>query len=162
MANFEFTQNLSFGQYISTDSWIHQRDTRARILVYFSLIIAVTLARHLTMVVIGLVIILLAFPFAKIPIRYAMKGLKTPLPFLLFIAVLQLFRFQPDAGNLLLLNMGPFKYYYTRNTGRNYRYDSILCLNHDHQPDKLHHIDQRSDLWSEINFSTVKLVGNTK
>lgn len=107
MANFEFTQNLSFGQYISTDSWIHQRDTRARILVYFSLIIAVTLARHLTMVVIGLIIILLIFPFAKIPVRYAMNGLKTPLPFLLFIAVLQIFRFQPGAGNLLLLNIGP-------------------------------------------------------
>ena len=87
--------------------WIYRRDTRARILVYFFLIIAVTIARHLNMVMIGLMIIILAFPVAKIPIRYAVKGLITPLPFLLFIAILQLFRFQPGTGNLLLLSIGP-------------------------------------------------------
>lgn len=106
MANFEFTQNLSFGQYIPTGSWIHQRDARARILVYFSLIIGVTLARHIVMVIIGLIIILVGFLLAKISVRYALNGLKTPLPFLIFIALLQLFRFKPDAGNLLLLNIG--------------------------------------------------------
>ena len=94
MANFEFTQNLSFGQYIPTGSWIHQRDARARIVVYFSLIIGVTLARHIVMVIIGLIIILVGFFLAKISVRYALNGLKTPLPFFNFYCIFTIISLQ--------------------------------------------------------------------
>lgn len=107
MANFEFTQNLSFGQYLPTESWIHNRDARARIIIFFSLLLAITIARHAYMVVVALIIIIAGFRFSKIPLGYALNGLKTPLPFLVFLSILQLFRFPPEATNPLLLAIGP-------------------------------------------------------
>ena len=110
MANFEFTQNLSFGQYLPTGSWVHNRDARARIIIYFSLLLAITIARHAYMVVAALILIIAGFHFSKIPLRFALNGLKTPLPFLVFLAFLQLFRFPPEATNPLILAIGPLNF----------------------------------------------------
>jgi energy-coupling factor transport system permease protein len=107
MANFEFTQNLSFGQYLPTGSWVHNRDARARIIIYFTLLLAITIARHAYMVIAALIFIIAGFHFSKIPLRYALNGLKTPLPFLVFLSILQLFRFAPDSANLLIFSIGP-------------------------------------------------------
>ncbi|MAT44746.1 MAG: hypothetical protein CL609_20615 [Anaerolineaceae bacterium] len=105
MANFEYTQNLSFGQYLPINSWLHHRDARAKILSYLILILALTIIKKPTLVMLGLVFIIGLYGLAKIPLKYAFRGLLTPLPFLVIIAILQLFRFSPSETNPLLLTL---------------------------------------------------------
>ena len=95
MANFEFTQNLSFGQYLSTNSWFHQRDPRAKILLVLFFMMAITFAKSPYMVMAGLVVVLVLFKISRIPFKNSLRGIRTPLPFLIFIAFFQLFRFSP-------------------------------------------------------------------
>ena len=108
MSNFEFTQNLSFGQYLPTNSWFHQRDPRAKILLFFFLMMAITLARNSYMVLAGLLIVLVIFRIAFVPFKSALNGIKTPLPFLIFIAFFQLFRFSPGVENPLIFSIWSF------------------------------------------------------
>ncbi len=108
MADFEFTQNLSFGQYLPTNSWFHLRDPRAKLLTILFLMIAITFSRNTYMVAAGLILVLFIFWIAKIPLKNALRGIRTPLPFLIFIAFFQLFRFTPDANNPLILQIWSF------------------------------------------------------
>jgi len=108
MSEFEFTQNLSFGQYLPTNSWFHQRDPRAKILLFFFLMMAITFARNTYMVFAGLLIVLFIFLISHIPLKNALRGIRTPLPFLIFIAFFQLFRFAPTADNPLILSIWSF------------------------------------------------------
>ena len=108
MADFEFTQNLSFGQYLPTNSWFHKRDPRAKILLVIFLMIAMTFAKNPYMVIAGLLIVLVLFKISKIPFKNALRGIRTPLPFLVFIAFFQLFRFSPTVDNPLLLSIWSF------------------------------------------------------
>lgn len=105
MASFEFTQNLSFGQYLPMNSWFHQRDPRAKILSLFFMMMAITFARNPFMVAIALVLVLIIFGVSKIPLKNALRGIRTPLPFLIFIAIFQLFRFPPGLENPILLKV---------------------------------------------------------
>lgn len=108
MANFEFTQNLSFGQYLPTNSWFHQRDPRAKILLVIFLMLAITFAKNPIMVIAGVVIVLILFRLSQIPFNNSIRGIRTPLPFLIFIAFFQLFRFSPGADNPLVLAVWNF------------------------------------------------------
>lgn len=105
MANFEFTQNLSFGQYLPTNSWFHQRDPRAKILLVLFFMMAITFAKNPFMVIAGLVIVLVLFKISRIPFKNSLRGIRTPLPFLIFIAFFQLFRFSPGVDNPLILSI---------------------------------------------------------
>lgn len=105
MSTFEFSQNLSIGQYLPLESWIHQRDSRAKIIAFLGLILAITFTRNTFAVFAALVLVFVLFPIARVPISFALKGLRTPLPFLVFIAILQIFRFSPGVNNSLLLEI---------------------------------------------------------
>ena len=59
------------------------------------------------MVLFGLAVVILALYLAQIPIKFALRGLKAPLPFLIFIAIFQLFMYAPTEQNLLVLSIGP-------------------------------------------------------
>ncbi len=106
MSAFEFSQNLSFGQYLPLDSWIHRRDARARILAFLSLLLAITFTKNAWMVLLSLLIVIASFYLAKVPLQLSFRSLRTPLPFLAFIAFLQIFRFSPQPDNSLLLAIG--------------------------------------------------------
>jgi energy-coupling factor transport system permease protein len=105
MSTFEFSQNLSIGQYLPLDSWIHQREARAKIIAFFGLILAITFTRSTIAVLAAMILVFVLFPIARVPIPFALKSLRTPLPFLVFIAFLQIFRFSPGVNNPLLLEI---------------------------------------------------------
>lgn len=69
---------------------------------------AITFARNTYMVIAGLVIVLIMFLVARIPLKNALRGIRTPLPFLIFIAFFQLFRFSPGFENPLILTIWSF------------------------------------------------------
>ncbi len=91
MSDFEYLKKISIGQYLPLDSWIHKRDPRMKLMGFSFLIIALTLALRLNGLLIGAGIVLLLLMISKIPWRYVFQGLLTPLPFLLILAVIQLF-----------------------------------------------------------------------
>lgn len=106
MSAFEFSQNLSFGQYLPLDSWIHRLDARARIVGFIGLLLAITFASNVFMILTGLGLILIGFKISRVPFRYVLRTLKTPLIFLSIIAIFQFFRFAPDAFNPLVFAFG--------------------------------------------------------
>lgn len=104
MAEFEFAQNLSFGEYIPNNSWFQSRDPRAKIVFLSALIIAITFSKNLYFILSALVFSLILFLLAKIPLKNALRAIRIPLPFLIIIAIFQLFRFAPSIENPSLLS----------------------------------------------------------
>jgi energy-coupling factor transport system permease protein len=111
MSEFEYLRNLSMGQYLPIRSFVHQRDPRAKLIAAALLIFSLTLSSSLTGVAIGLIAVLLLLLLSRIPVGYAFRGLLRPLPFLLFLAVLQVF-ISPHSANaepiLQILGIGIF------------------------------------------------------
>ena len=99
MSNFEFSRNLSIGQYLPLNSVIHRLDPRARILGALIILGTVTLQTHLPGLLIGFVIVLGGVALARIPLSLALRSLLPPLPFLVILGILQFF-FNPYQDTL--------------------------------------------------------------
>jgi energy-coupling factor transport system permease protein len=91
MSNFEFSRNLSIGQYLPLNSVIHRLDPRARILGAVIILGTVTLQTHLPGLLAGLAVVLIGLALARIPLPLALRGLIPPLPFLVILGLLQFF-----------------------------------------------------------------------
>lgn len=93
---------VNIGQYLPLDSFLHRRDPRALIVAYLLLIGASTFTKSLVGLLLALALVLILLVVGRIPIRFALRGLIPPLPFLLILAVLQVFisLHQPDAAPL--------------------------------------------------------------
>jgi energy-coupling factor transport system permease protein len=91
MSDFEYLKNLSMGQYLPIQSFIHRRDPRAKLIAVTLLVFALTLSYSLIGVGFGLIVVLLLLILSRVPAGYALRGLLPPLPFLMFLAVLQVF-----------------------------------------------------------------------
>ncbi|MGC9467038.1 MAG: energy-coupling factor transporter transmembrane component T family protein [Anaerolineae bacterium] len=90
MSEFEFQRFLTIGQHLPTGSVIHRLDPRTRLVCGGILLITITLAPSLMGLVIALVVLLALILLARIPMSYALKGLIPPLPFIAFLALLQI------------------------------------------------------------------------
>ncbi len=91
MEQFEFMRNVTIGQSVAGDSIIHRLDPRAKIAGYFFLLVGITLCAHWIGLAAALAIVLLLIAISRVPIQHALRGLLPPLPFLLILAVLQVF-----------------------------------------------------------------------
>lgn len=89
MNDFEFLRFVIVGQYVPTGSVVHRLDPRTRLVVGFLLLGVATAAPHLAGLGVALLVLLALLALARIPVGYALKGLLPPLPFILFLAVLQ-------------------------------------------------------------------------
>lgn len=106
MSDFEFLPSATIGQYIPTGSVIHRIDPRAKLIGFGVLILAITFSTSKIGIGIGLAAALLGLVIARIPLKFALKGLLPPLPFLILIAFIQFFLY-PDAGRSVLFTLGP-------------------------------------------------------
>lgn len=93
MNQFEFLPLVAVGQYFPTGSLLHQRDARARLLFFAGFILALTFSPSTPGLIAGLLLAVLGILLSKVSLRYALKGLLAPLPFLIFIAILQILFF---------------------------------------------------------------------
>jgi len=91
MSNFEYLQNVSIGQYFPLGSWLHKRDPRVKLVGFSLMILALTLSTQIKGLLIGAGFILLLMVLSKTPWHYVLNGLLTPLPFLLILAMIQVF-----------------------------------------------------------------------
>jgi len=87
---FELLRNITIGQYLPVDSYLHRLDPRAKILAAILVIAAVTftpsLAGNACLLAGGLALVWLG----RIPLAYALRGLLPAVPILVFLAVMQL------------------------------------------------------------------------
>ena len=90
MNDFEFLTKINIGQYLPGTSPLHRLDPRAKIVIFTLFILALTFTRSLWGLAFAFVLCLTGLLLARIPLRFALRGLLGPLPFLLFLAVLQL------------------------------------------------------------------------
>jgi energy-coupling factor transport system permease protein len=106
VSNFEYMGRITIGQYLPIDSFIHRLDARARIFIFFFPILLVTFEQKPVGLLLALGLIFAALALAKIPLGFALRGLLPPLPFLLILAVVQMFltRYQTP---LILFKIGP-------------------------------------------------------
>lgn len=105
MSEFEFLPSATIGQYIPTGSILHRTDPRAKLLGFGILILAVTFSTSKIGIGVALAAALIGLVIARIPVRFALKGLLPPLPFLIIIAVIQVFIF-PHASQPALFSIG--------------------------------------------------------
>ena len=89
MNAFERLQTVVQGQYLPTGSVIHRLDPRARLLGLLLLLVGITAAPSLWGALAGLALAFILLLMARVPLGYAIRSLLAPLPFLLFIAALQ-------------------------------------------------------------------------
>ncbi len=106
MHDFEFLRFVNIGQYLPTGSIIHRLDPRVRLLAGLGLLVAVTTAAHWGGLLIALVTLIALLKVARIPLGYALKGMAAPLPFLAFLALLQIL-FGPREASSVLVTWGP-------------------------------------------------------
>ncbi len=99
MSQFEFLRSINIGQYLPLGSPIHRLDPRARLVGLFIIVMALTFTRSGWGLLLGMLAALIFTRAAHVPLRYALRGLAAPLPFLLILAILQVFfNAQPDSG----------------------------------------------------------------
>ncbi|GAP17564.1 hypothetical protein LSAC_01437, partial [Levilinea saccharolytica] len=89
MSEFEFLRNLPLGQSVPGDSFLHRLDPRVRIVMLLGLLAGLVFSRSLAGLGVGLGLVLVGLVVGRFSVRFALRGLITPLPFLLILAVLQ-------------------------------------------------------------------------
>ncbi len=105
MSQFEYLRSMSIGQYLPLASPVHRLDARAKLLAYTMLIIAVSLAHQAAGLLLAMVIAGVLMAASRTPSGYALRGWLSALPFLLALAVLQLFITRPVDPALPLLDL---------------------------------------------------------
>lgn len=90
MENFEIARNITIGQYLALGSFIHKMDPRAKLFCFALLVAAITFSASYTANAILLMVVFALVPLSKIPLRYALSGLKPAIPIVLLLAALQI------------------------------------------------------------------------
>jgi len=91
MSEFDFLSKVTLGQYFPTASILHRLDPRVKIAGFTLLILVLTFSSSRIGLALGILMVLLGILISKVNPGFALKGLLPPLPFLLIIAVLQVF-----------------------------------------------------------------------
>jgi energy-coupling factor transport system permease protein len=90
-SEFELLGRITIGQYLPTGSAVHRLDARVKLLMVLLLITAVVVCNSLVGLTVLLLVVLIGLSAARIPLRFALAGLRPMLPFLLLLALLQVF-----------------------------------------------------------------------
>lgn len=102
MSEFEFLSTVTIGQYLPTDSVWHRLDPRAKLVMGLLFLIGVIVNQSMIVGITTLLAVLLALHGARVPLGYALRGLKPVLPFFIFLAALQVFTVpQNQVGDVL-------------------------------------------------------------
>jgi energy-coupling factor transport system permease protein len=102
VSEFEFLRSVTIGQYVPADSVFHRLDPRVKLVACTAFLIGTVITPSLAAVVLTLLAVLGATALAQIPLRYAARGLRPTFPFLVLLALLQVFAIpQNDIGRRL-------------------------------------------------------------
>jgi energy-coupling factor transport system permease protein len=88
-SEFELLGRVTVGQYFPTGSLLHQLDPRAKLSMALLLTLAVVSSASVLGLMALLVTVIMCLALARIPLDYALSGLRPAVPFLLLLALLQ-------------------------------------------------------------------------
>ena len=108
MSRFEFLRSVPIGQYLPVDSPLHRLDPRARLLGYAWLVLALTFSFQLRGLLLGIGVGLLGLLLGRIPLRFALRAMASPLPLIFILAVLQVFLNTSPLDSPVLVPLGRF------------------------------------------------------
>jgi energy-coupling factor transport system permease protein len=91
MEDFELLRNVTIGQYLPTGSLLHRLDPRTKIVGLGLLLLTIIVHNAASGLLAGLLLVLGLVVLARVPLSFALGGLKPALPILLLLAALQLF-----------------------------------------------------------------------
>ncbi len=91
--------NLTIGQYVKGDSWLHKLDPRFKIISVVVLMIVLFLMPSLTHILVSIALLFIIIISAKMPLKNIINGLKPILFISLFSFILQIV--YTDTGSLL-------------------------------------------------------------
>ena len=83
--------NVTFGQFIDTNSFIHKLDPRAKLLILIAFIVFVFIAGNFISMGLLCVFLLTAILVSKIPLKMYLKNIKVILPIILITSLLNMF-----------------------------------------------------------------------
>ncbi len=89
MEEFEFLRDITIGQYLPLGSPVHSLDPRAKLAAFLVLLVAITFTNSYLGNLVLLLLLLLLVAIARIPLAYALAGLRPALPFILVLALFQ-------------------------------------------------------------------------
>lgn len=95
MEEFEIARHITIGQYLAVGSPIHKMDPRIKLLCFTALVIAVSFSMSYIAHAILFFASLALVSLSRIPVRYALTGLKPAIPFMIFLAALQILLYTP-------------------------------------------------------------------
>jgi len=90
MEDFEFLRNITIGQYLPGESLVHRLDPRTKITILLLLVAAITMNISYTGNIILLIVSFAYVVLATVPVGYILRGVKPAIPFILFLAAMQL------------------------------------------------------------------------
>lgn len=88
-SEFELLRTVTLGQYLPTASPIHRADPRVKLAAGMLLVLAVTATSSLAGLALAAALVIAGFAVARIPVGYALSGIKPMLPFLALLGLLQ-------------------------------------------------------------------------
>lgn len=101
MKNFEFLHNITIGQYLPTGSAIHRSHPAAKMFSAGLLVMAVIISGSVSSLLFAFGLIITGMKIAKIPFKYALRGIRPALPIIILVVLLQvLFASQGDGGTV--------------------------------------------------------------
>jgi energy-coupling factor transport system permease protein len=89
--DWDYLSLVTIGQYSAIPSLFHRFDVRFRMLAVFFLLIGLLATRWPLGLGVLLLVVLLFILAARMPLRYALRGLIAPLPFILLLTLIQIF-----------------------------------------------------------------------
>lgn len=99
--------NISFGQYYQTESFVHKMDSRIKILLLIAYFVAVFTVKNFWGFLACGIFLVLAVAFSRVPILKVLKSIKGILFLILFTVVLNLF-FYGGEYNVVYWKVGDF------------------------------------------------------
>ncbi len=98
MSEFSAFGHITIGQYLPYSSLVHRLDPRGKIVMFVLLVAAVAFADSYTASLILLVALLCIVYLSRVPLRFALQGLRPALPWIAIFATLQLFFYRGQYG----------------------------------------------------------------
>jgi len=102
-SEFDLLRSVTLGQYLPTGSVLHRLDPRVKLLAGLLLLVAVTATSSLAGLALALALVVGGFVVARVPLRYALSGIKPMVPFLALLALLQIVAIPQNDLNTTLL-----------------------------------------------------------
>ncbi len=123
-SEFELLRSVTLGQYLPTGSVLHGLDPRVKLLAGLLLIVAVTAASSLAGLTLALALVVGGFAVARVPVRYALSGIKPMVPFLVLLALLQMLAIPQNDQNTTVL----WRWAFVTLTARDFVAAALLLL----------------------------------